>query len=240
MVVGNGLLAKRFREYENNEAYLIFASGVSDSKTANRNVFEREANLLSASLNTCGERMFIYFSTCSIGDPDLLSTPYVVHKLAMEQLIAESAHRYCIFRLSNVVGAYGNPNTVLNFLFNSIQTGRRIELWKNSERNLIDIDDVFLIVDYILRHGLFKNSIVNIARQENYPIPLVVETIERYLNKKGNYDILEKGTAFRIDTEPIVPILESLSLLREDLTLESLLAKYYPTNLDHCLSDESV
>lgn len=67
---------------------------------------------------------------------------------------------------------------------------------------------------------------MNIARPENYPITLVVEIIDRNLNKKRNYDILEKGTASRIDTEPIVPILETLSLLTEDLTLDMALLSY--------------
>ena len=78
---------------------------------------------------------------------------------------------------------------------------------------------------------------MNIARPENYPITLVVEIIERYLNKKRNYDILEKGTASRIDTEPIVPILKTLSLLRKDRTLDMALLSYlvHKENLSYSL-----
>jgi hypothetical protein len=45
MIVGNGIIGNRFRFDFNDDDYLIFASGVSDSTEENLNEFYREENL---------------------------------------------------------------------------------------------------------------------------------------------------------------------------------------------------
>ena len=47
MVVGTGLLAKAFLEYENDDNIIVFASGVSNSKEISREEFDREKLLLN-------------------------------------------------------------------------------------------------------------------------------------------------------------------------------------------------
>ena len=46
MVIGNGMVAKRFESYKTNDQFLIFASGVSNSKNINPAAYERELILL--------------------------------------------------------------------------------------------------------------------------------------------------------------------------------------------------
>src|SRR5438477_266860 len=46
MVIGNGMVAKRFESYKTNDQFLIFASGVSNSKNINHAAYERELTLL--------------------------------------------------------------------------------------------------------------------------------------------------------------------------------------------------
>ena len=227
MVIGNGLLATYFKQYQKEDSFLIFASGVSNSKTNNTADFEREEKLLRQHIAQSNARCFVYFSTCSISDPDLCNTPYVLHKQAMERLISQNSECFCIFRLSNVVGTNGNPNTILNFLFHNILRNQKIDIWKNSDRNLIDVVDVFAIVNYILVHNMFRNTIINIANPKNYSVLEIVAAIENFLNKKGNYDIVEKGGTFTIDVSNIKPIIEKLGILKESEKIETLLEKYY-------------
>src|SRR6476659_9153689 len=115
MVIGNGLVAKAFYSYKKKDEFLIFASGVSNSKSSTGQDYQREKELCADTLREHMDKTFVYFSTCSIEDPDLKSTDYIKHKLDMENLIKQGSNHYYIFRLSNLAGFSRNKNTVLNF-----------------------------------------------------------------------------------------------------------------------------
>jgi nucleoside-diphosphate-sugar epimerase len=227
MIIGNGLIANGFSEYEPSETFLIFASGVSHSKSCTPGDFGRERQMLSSAIKANPSKKLVYFSTTSVNDPDLRETPYVVHKLEMEGLIRQSAAQWQVFRLSNAVGASDNPTTVLNFLFNSISLGHRFQLWKFSERNLIDIADIFRVCDHILQKALFSNAVVNIANPSNYPVSYIVKNIERFTGRQAQYDEIAKGSSFGIDVADIFPIYDELNMEFGEKYLPGLLKKYY-------------
>ena len=102
MVIGNGLIAKEFKRYEDNDTFLVFASGVSHSKSCTPDDFRRERELFTTAVHANPSKKVVYFSTTSVDDPDLRETPYVVHKLAMEGLVRQLASEWHIFRLSNL------------------------------------------------------------------------------------------------------------------------------------------
>src|ERR1035438_4721638 len=185
MVIGNGLVAKAFTGYNAIDEFVIFASGVSDSKFSTDKGFLREKKLLSDTINQNRSKKILYFSTCSIEDPDLRQTPYIKHKLNMEALIRASALQFYIFRLSNLAGRTDNPHTILNFLYFHITNERPFEVWANSERNIIDVEDVFSVVDHILKNNLFPNQVVNIANPKNYAVLDIVKSMEGFSNKKA-------------------------------------------------------
>ena len=66
MVIGNGLLAKSFSKYKDDDQVIIFASGVSNSKEVNPEAFMREMDLLRSITNK--DALLVYFSTCSVYD----------------------------------------------------------------------------------------------------------------------------------------------------------------------------
>lgn len=47
MVIGNGMIAQRFASYKHNDDYVIFASGVSNSRMKDDVAYEREIKLLA-------------------------------------------------------------------------------------------------------------------------------------------------------------------------------------------------
>ena len=116
MVVGNGMMAKKFLSFENDENILVFASGVSNSKETKPENFEREKKLIFESIEKSATKKFVYFSTCSIYDPTEKDSFYVQHKLECEQIIKENCKDYLICRVSNVVGKTLNPNTIISYL----------------------------------------------------------------------------------------------------------------------------
>jgi len=178
MVIGKGMIGKRFGSYENDDRFVIFASGVSNSKNRIAAAYNREIQLLNQTIEEQKDKTIVYFSTCSLYDPEEQRSPYVVHKKQVEDIIRSKCKRFCIFRVSNLVGRSGNPNTVLNFFVYHIRNQINFDLWSNASRNLVDIDDMFRIIDYMLQRELRTNDITNIANPSNYKVSEIVATIE--------------------------------------------------------------
>ncbi len=227
MVIGKGLLAKRFESYQHNERFLIFASGVSNSKTKNPDVYNRETALLQECIHQHPDKIIVYFSTCSLYDPDEQQSAYVQHKLHIEEWIRQNARQFFIFRVSNVAGHSTNPNTVLNYFFYHIRNGINFDLWTNACRNIIDIDDVFFIADELLKKIPASSAPVNIANPVSYPVKDIVSAIETFLGTKSNYVEVSKGSCFDIDLSAIRPVLERSAATFDKDYLAGLLAKYF-------------
>lgn len=227
MVIGKGLVAGSFSSYAQDKRFLIFASGVSNSKTSTDADFRREEDMLLQAMKAHADMQLVYFSTTSVEDADLQHTAYVQHKLNMEELIRSVAHRYSIFRLSNLAGRSENPNTILNYFYQHISQGIPFQLWQHSERNIIDAEDVFRIADYLLQHGEATNQTVNIANTESYPVQLIVDSMEAVCGKKGIYTFTDKGAAVTIHTEAIKAACDALNIHFGKGYLQQLLQKYY-------------
>ncbi|MDE1192480.1 MAG: NAD-dependent epimerase/dehydratase family protein [Arachidicoccus sp.] len=227
MVTGNGMIANKFASYNNDDRFLVFASGVSNSKNKLQNEYEREINLLKKCIVNNKEKRLIYFSTCSIYDISEQNSPYVIHKLNVEKIIQEQAAHYLIVRASNVVGKSQNQNTVLNFFYHHIKEKRNFDVWKNASRNVIDIDDLFLITDYILRHDLYQNETVNVASKKAWNVLEIINEIENSIHIQATYSIVEKGNHIEIDTTKIDKIVEKLNINFGSNYLKKIIQKYY-------------
>lgn len=228
MVIGNGLMAQAFKDYHLNDTVLIFASGVSNSNETNEKEFNREFNLLKSTIKDHPSAKLVYFSTCSIEDSSVKNNQYVKHKLAMEKFIASNLGSYVIFRISNVVGVGGNSNTLINFLVQAVKQEKVISIWQNAERNIIDIEDVKYIVDYVLQNN-FKNEIINIAFRHSFLVTDILKVIELFLSKKAKIELIDKGNKLKIDTSKIDQVLQVIEIEKhKDLKyIMNLLKKYY-------------
>lgn len=85
--------------------------------------------------------------------------------------------------MSNVVGAGGNENTILNYLENRVQNEEKLNLWTNATRNILDVEDVVGIVKLLIQ-GEEKNKLLNVANLSSYKITEIVSQIEEYLKKR--------------------------------------------------------
>ncbi|WEK34145.1 MAG: hypothetical protein P0Y53_16780 [Candidatus Pseudobacter hemicellulosilyticus] len=227
MVIGNGLVAGSFGAYAHQDQFLVFASGVSNSKSGAAADYEREKALLLEQLKAYPDKVLVYFSTTSVDDPDLAHTDYVQHKLRMEALIAKEAASYQVFRLSNLAGRSANPNTILNYFYRHISEGLTFVLWQQSERNIIDVADVYRVADHLLQQGLFRNQVVNIANTSSYPVGYIVERIEAACGRKGVYTAVDKGARVHIDTSRLQRVYQELGIQFGPGYLDRILEKYY-------------
>lgn len=231
MLIGRGLIAKAFSEFESNDSVCIFASGVSCSTERDQKEFEREKKLLENVVAEIGDTLIVYFSTCSIEDLTMQDMLYIKHKKEIENYLKKSVKNYLIFRLPQVVGNSSNPHTLVNFLYNSIKNGTHFMIWKRAKRYLLDIEDIQKIASYIVKKDI-KNKTINIA--PTYPISVyeIVKTLEKILNKVAEYSITDKGGVYHIDITDIKEIIKELDMDMCDRTYSTkILLKYYKGRL---------
>lgn len=229
MIIGSGIVAKSLWYYQKNPNLLIFASGVSNSKEKKKSAFNREKKLLFNSLNENPNKTLVYFSSCSIYDNSIDTYPYIKHKIEMENLVQEKAKSYMIFRVSNLVGSLTNKQTIINYFFFNILNDNYITIWSNAFRNLLDIDDFSLLVKKCVEQKKFNGKIINLASPNNLSVPIILEEIENFLQKKAKKNISPFGNNFHIDTTNIEPYHNLLNLHAKSpiIYLRFLLNKYY-------------
>lgn len=227
MVIGNGVIANRFIDYSLQSKYLIFAGSVNSSAIKDENIIlEEEASLRNA-LSNHPDITFVYFSTCSALDRDLAHTPYVQHKIRMENLIQELSKNFMILRLPQLLGLSDAKSSLVNYLFDAISTQKHFELWKDSQKNIIDIDDVHEIVGEILRRKICHNKIINIASTRQISVLELVRNIENFVGCSAKYALVKKGTAYNIDVSDINLIISELNINFDDNYISKSLKKYF-------------
>lgn len=166
------------------------------------------------------------------------ASAYVRHKLEVEELICEFASKYLIVRTSNPVGFTDNTHTLLNFLFQKILSGERFSVWGKSRRNLIDVDDLYGITTSAIADGLFENSVVNVASPVDFSVTDIVHSLEDFLGKSGNFEVVDKGGSPIIDTSPIIPLIERLGISFDSNYLGQMISKYYTKSKVNCIIGE--
>jgi len=159
-------------------------------------------------------------------DPELVESPYVIHKLQMESLVKRCNH-YMIFRLPQVVGKTQNPHTIVNFLYHQIMEGKTFQVWQGACRNLIDVADVYRIADYFIKHRIFTNQVTTIATPINVKILDLVRILEKVTHKSAYFEILERGSCYEIDVRHLEHYLKLLHISFLENYPERIITKYY-------------
>ena len=234
MIIGSGFIAKNFKKkiiLIKKYRIAIYASGVSNSKSTNKNNFLRERSKIISYKNKINSMIFIYISTCSIFDPSRKNTAYVKHKLNMENLVKKNFNKFVIVRFPEVVGFNNNKNNLINFFYQKIINNNKFILWVNSRRNIIDINDaVKLCLNFIKK---IKNYTkikleINIANTMYVSAVSIVNTIEKLTLKKAIYDKKALGN-LHWKIKPLVSkrIIQMSSVSFNKYYLEKVLRKYY-------------
>jgi len=192
MVIGNGLLAKAFMKYKNSEDIVIFASGVSNSSELNKEAFKREIELLENILLSHHNELLVYFSSCDVIYADEIGKPYYYHKLEMEEIIKKRCKKYFIFRLPQLIGKSSNKNSLINYFINSILEDKKIVVWKNAYKNLIDVKDVKNMVEFLIQNEE-SNKTINLINKHYYSVLEIIRILESSVSKKAHIELIDKG-----------------------------------------------
>jgi nucleoside-diphosphate-sugar epimerase len=195
MVVGNGLLGKAFKQYENDNKVLIFASGVSNSMETDIKAYNRELELLTSFSNT--SKKLVYFSTISVYDPDLQCSAYVKHKLRMEDYIATEFTNYVIFRLPNVIGITSNNNTFFNNIKNKLLDAQDIFIKQQATRYLIDINDLVATIPNIIPQE--NKTTINACFDNKTSVRDLVKIMATILQVKYREILIPAGSDYSVN-----------------------------------------
>ncbi|MFC0427924.1 NAD-dependent epimerase/dehydratase family protein [Chryseobacterium scophthalmum] len=225
MIVGKGLIASLFINHD-RENTVFFASGVSNSLETRAEEFLREENLIKNTITENPDKIFIYFSTCSIYDSSKTGSDYVLHKLKMEQLIKKSCNQFLILRVSNAVGKGGNPNLLMNYIVNAVKNNETINVHTKATRNLIDAEDVKNIT-FDLLDKQHLNKIINVAYTQNYSIIEILEIIERFYDIKPQINLIRSGSGYDINIPGVEDYFIKNNLNNKEVYLKKILNKYY-------------
>jgi len=223
IVVGNGLIGSHFSRLATCSDHIIFASGVSNSRSASVDDFNRETALLKSWLKKSGT--LVYFSTCSIEDPLLSAIPYVLHKRAMEKLVIGSKSGVVI-RVPQVVGNCANKNTLINFLVDKIYHNESYILQAGAVRNLIDIDDLVSLTMFFINEK-YPPGCYSFAMPIEYEVSRIVSCIEKHLHTRSVHT-LEAGKAYSYSKSLFVEQAIKYGVIRcgEDY-LDTIIEKYF-------------
>lgn len=227
MIVGRGLLASAFdaQAIEASRATL-FASGVSNSSETNPAAYARERDLLAEHLSSA-RGTFVYFSTCSIEDPDRSNDDYARHKARMERMVMDHGGGYLILRLPQVVGRTGNPRTLTNFLADRLRRSEAIPVWSGAIRCLIDVEHVATLTMSLLADTMPHRLVDTLAPPEVITMRELVDTMEIVMGIEARREIVERHGGARPDSRLMVGMAPALGIDVSPGYTRRLLQKYY-------------
>ena len=187
MIVGNGLLANGFIEESfDHKKFIVFVSGVSDSKKTNEEDFNREKTLLLKTISENKGLKLLYFSSILTGVQD---NRYYQHKLEVEDIVKKNSKDYIIFRVPQIIGKGGNKNNLVNYLKQSLISGEEIIIFKNTYRSLIDIIDLVRIVNYC--KDIVSCDTVYISDIEKIMVLDLLKNMSIFLGVNPKYKLIE-------------------------------------------------
>jgi len=220
------MMARAFSAFRDRSDIVIYASGVSNSLETDPPAFARERDLLVKTRAAHPRALLVYFGTCSVHDPERRDTPYVLHKLAMEDLLASAGGPWLVLRVPLAIGRNPGSRTLAQYLYERILSGQPFEVWEGAGRFPIDVDDLVRIGSRFIGDPAMWNRRINVALRA-FPVLEFVRILEGIAGRKANYALVPKGEQFRLDCPEVLQIAGDLRLDLGDRYLERVLRKYF-------------
>ncbi len=177
------MIAESFKNY-NFKSVCVFASGVADSTENDILKYKKEYDLLKQVLKKNQNNLIIYFSTLSVLRYDY--TNYVMHKLFIESYIENNSNNFLILRLPNIIGRTKNTKQLVPFMYNSLLNKKVIQIKNGTYRDLIDVEDLPKIVDFLINKKI--NGKINVTLGNKIKVVDIVNYLIE-INKISDYQI---------------------------------------------------
>jgi hypothetical protein len=199
MIIGNGMIAQACATLASRKDLIIFASGVSDSSETGTEPYLRETALLDKYLNAAAGRTLIYFSTCSVSDPEQRSKPYQQFKLRIEEhILTYAPHSALIIRLPQVMGHPARAAQLGGALLHCLQTHNVFLVHRLACRYLFYAGDIPLAIECLTgKSGM--TGVINVAHNNCLQMLQIAEIFKRLTGGVMQVQTIEKGTCCEID-----------------------------------------
>lgn len=219
------MIADAFRAVHAENDCLLLAAGVSNSSEKALSEFQREKDVVVKAIVRHPESRVIYFSTCSVYGT--ARSPYVEHKLRMEQVVTANAKSFLILRLPQVVGLTSN-STLVSFFVEQILKRNTLRIQAGATRNLIDVCDVVRITSVLLDAVNCSRLTVNIAAKRAVSARDIIQRISDILEVRPHCVEVRGGEAYPISVEFIEGLLRPDDPIFGDKYWVDTLDKYVP------------
>lgn len=86
-------------------------------------------------------------SSCALSAIEYPKNDYYKHKANMEDIIKEHSNNYYIFRVPQLFGDFILHKTLINFIYKAIVHEHKFNVYNESYRYVIEINDVRKLVE---------------------------------------------------------------------------------------------
>lgn len=229
MIIGSGVIGTAFKDlYEKDPEVYLYAAGVSNSQCIENANYQRDKSTLVENIsNLKKNELLVYISTCSIlTSSNGPSSRYIEHKMEMEELVG-CYGRYLIIRLPQIASFSKNPFTLLNYFKNKINNSEAFQVYKNSYRNILDVNHMASISEKVISN-FRDNSVVNIANPISVSVIEIVEEMQAAIGKKAVYNFIDGfSDNYKIDVTKMMNFIDHSNYLFDDKYLNRVISKFY-------------
>lgn len=193
-IIGKGFIAKslfKIVHYIRQSGYIVYAAGISNSQIKSENQLRREINLFEKFRKAYSKKKIIYISTADVTNNLKNKSKYVRNKVKIEKIIKKNFKNYLIIRIPQIIGKSSNKKTLINFFYNRINDNKKIKIFVNVYRNILDIDDVIKMVKVIINNKKIKKKVITLSNKYSLKPIQIIKILEKKLKKKANYHLLK-------------------------------------------------
>ena len=189
-IIGNGFIGKSLKKIKKDlikTNYIIYAAGISHSKTKSKKNLNKELSAFKIFSKNNFLKKIIYISTADVTNNISNKSLYVKNKIKIEKLIKKKFKNYIILRLPQIIGKSKNKNTLVNYFYFNIKNNKPLVLIKNFKRNILDIDDILKLLKIIVYSKNTKNKVIILSNKYSVQPIDIVRIFEKKLNKNINF-----------------------------------------------------
>ena len=189
-IIGDGFIGKSLYKIKKDlikTNYIIYAAGISHSKTKSKRNLNKELSSFKIFLKNNLSKKVIYISTADVTNSISNKSLYVKNKIKIEKLIKKRLKNYIILRLPQIIGKSKNKNTLVNYFYFNIKNNKPLVLIKNFKRNVLDIADILKLIKIIVYSKKTKNKVIILSNKYSVQPMDIVKIFEKKLNKIVNF-----------------------------------------------------
>jgi nucleoside-diphosphate-sugar epimerase len=189
-IIGDGFIGKSLYKIKKDlikTNYIIYAAGISHSKTKSKRNLNKELSSFKIFLKNNLSKKVIYISTADVTNSISNKSLYVKNKIKIEKLIKKRLKNYIILRLPQIIGKSKNKNTLVNYFYFNIKNNKPLVLIKNFKRNVLDIADILKLIKIIVYSKKTKNKVIILSNKYSVQPIDIVKIFEKKLNKIVNF-----------------------------------------------------